>query len=111
MGNGDVPQIEPGETTAPTPWEREKAEREFVLKEAELAISREDLAIKRREIELNAERESAQKEAELVISREEVTIKKRELELKEEDQRYSRWLNPVFLGLRLQRSHCWETSM
>jgi hypothetical protein len=67
---GDTKETNGGENIVPTPWERERAERDFALKESELTISREELA-----------------------------IKKHELKLKEEDQRYSRWLNPVFLGL------------
>jgi hypothetical protein len=67
---GVPPQVNNDESVLPTLREREKAERDFSLRAAELAIAREEL-----------------------------TIKKRELELKEEDHRYSRWLNPVFLGL------------
>ena len=39
------------------------------------------------------------KEREFRLREQELALKRRELELREADQRFSRWLNPVFLGL------------
>src|ERR1035438_4693289 len=49
--------------------------------------------------ERKADRDLALREQELALRRDELAVKLRELRLKEEDQRYSRWLNPIFLGL------------
>jgi hypothetical protein len=43
------------------------------------------------------DRDFVLKQAEVDLKREELALQKRELDLKE--QRYSKWLNPVFLGL------------
>jgi len=47
----------------------------------------------------NVDAEGLFKEREFALKEQELALKTRELKLKENDQRYSRWLNPIFLGL------------